>query len=184
LGKPKQLLDWFGISFINKTIQIAKDAELSPIIVVTGAYHDLIESDIFEKGIKTVYNQNWETGQSGSIKIGVNELYKIQKKPFVVMLCDHPQIPAKLIKKMTQVYTETKCEIVSTRICGKINPPTLFSDNCYQDIMSMEGDHGAKKVIERHNCAFVDYEDERLSLDADTEENYKELIQLFSKKCA
>ena len=64
LGRPKQLLDWFGKSFIAAVVDTAIQAELDPVIVVTGSNFELIEKELEDKDVIIVRNKDWGNGQS------------------------------------------------------------------------------------------------------------------------
>ncbi len=172
LGRPKQLLDWCGESYIVKTIKTAQSAGLSPIIVITGAYKNEIEKEIAGLNIEREFNPNWEEGQSSSMIRGAKKASQIDQ-PFMFLLCDHPQIPEKLIQAIVDASEETSIDIVGTMVAGRVVPPTLFKTKCIDDIMALEGDKGAKSVMQKHPIKYVQWKDEGLLLDCDTEEDYE-----------
>lgn len=179
LGRPKQLLDWFGTTFINRIIGTAESAVLCPIIVVTGAYYEQVETDIKSKDVVIARNTRWGEGQSTSLIRGVEELEKYSCSAFVVMLCDQPQIPINLIQTIVKKIESTKKEVVATRVHGIICPPILFKSSCIDEIRNLKGDEGAKKLVKKLDVEFIDWQDEKIIMDVDTEEEYKELIKKY-----
>lgn len=176
LGRPKQLLDWFGATFINRIIGAAESADLWPIIVVTGAYYDQIEENIKSKDVVIARNNKWGEGQSTSLIRGVDEMQKYFSSAFVVMLCDQPQIPINLIQTIIEKVESTEKEVVATRVHGFICPPILFKSSCIEEIRNLKGDEGAKKLVKKLDVEYVDWHDEKIMMDVDTEEDYKEMI--------
>jgi molybdenum cofactor cytidylyltransferase len=171
LGRPKQLLDWCGDSYIGKTIKTAQSSGLDPIFVITGAYQEEIQNEITGLDVESVFNPNWEEGQSSSMRLGAEAAGKI-KQPFIYLLCDHPQIPETLIQMIVEASEDPAFDVVGTKVMGKVVPPTLFKPNCINDIMALEGDIGAKSVMQKHPIKFIQWEDEGLLLDCDTEDDY------------
>ena len=73
-GKTKQLLDWKGKPFVRAVAMTALEAGLSPVIVVTGANAEKVESAVKDLNVITVRNEDWKSGQGSSIKTGVKAL--------------------------------------------------------------------------------------------------------------
>ena len=180
LGRPKQLLDWFGVPFIRKVIDTAIEANLYPIVVVTGAYFEEVESVITGKDVIITKNEAWQTGQSSSLISGIRALNDFSFDSFVFMLCDQPQVPAELIKKMIMTAHDSKIKIVSSSVNQKSCPPILFKRECTTELLKLKGDQGGKSLINRYETRLIEWEDKRIILDVDTEKDYKKLIESFS----
>ncbi len=73
-GRPKQLLDWHGQPFVRAVARTALEASLSPVIVVTGANAEGVESAVVDLDVKVVRNPEWKSGQGSSIKAGIQSL--------------------------------------------------------------------------------------------------------------
>lgn len=180
MGQPKQLLDWFGRTFIEQVVLTARQAKLDPIIVVTGAYSDQVEEILREQPVILVRNEHWENGQSSSLIAGVHQLEKVDVKPFVFMLCDQPQIPVDLVKGVIRKARLSKAEIVITEAeDGNFQPPIYFSPVCIDEIKKLEGDQGGKKLTKRFRTLNLKWPDNRISLDCDTIDDYKRMIEIF-----
>lgn len=181
LGRPKQLLDWFGKTFITQIIDTAEQCGLAPIIVVTGAYSSEVETSITDKQVVIAHNEHWKSGQSSSMIKGVEQLKKYSVDQFIFFLCDQPQIPVKLVNEIIRKASNKNIYIVQTTIMGKVCPPTLFKKECMDDILKLKGDQGGKVLMDKYNTGRVECSDARLLLDCDTEEDYLKLIESFSK---
>jgi molybdenum cofactor cytidylyltransferase len=179
LGRPKQLLDWFGIPFIVKIIDTATESGLYPVVVVTGAHYQEVEKCVQNKEICILRNKQWKKGQSSSIIQGINALNEDGSKSFMVLLCDQPQVPNELIRKLVLVSKENIIDIVATSVNGKICPPILFKPICIDELKKLQGDQGGKGILEKFKVKTVKWKDERLILDTDTEEDYAILINAY-----
>ena len=67
LGQPKQLLRISGKSLVRRIIDAASKARCSPITVVTGGDHELIERELKDERVMIVQNKNWRHGIGTSI---------------------------------------------------------------------------------------------------------------------
>jgi molybdenum cofactor cytidylyltransferase len=70
-GQIKQLLDWRGEPFVRAVARTALDAGLSPVVVVTGANAEKIESAVTGLNVGVARNADWKSGQGSSIRIGI-----------------------------------------------------------------------------------------------------------------
>ena len=95
-GKPKQLLTWGNSNIVNATVRTAILAGLDPVIVVLGAFDTLIAATLPSIGLQVVKNHDWETGQSSSLKAGVQVL-PVDCDGVLFLLADQPQVNAHLI---------------------------------------------------------------------------------------
>ncbi|MBV6402824.1 MAG: hypothetical protein CNIPEHKO_03139 [Anaerolineales bacterium] len=73
-GQPKQLLDWKGEPFVRVVAKRALEAGLSPVVVVTGANAEQVESAVKDLTVKIVRNGEWQSGQASSIQAGILSL--------------------------------------------------------------------------------------------------------------
>jgi molybdenum cofactor cytidylyltransferase len=73
-GEAKQLLDWKGKPFVRAVAMTALESGLSPVIVVTGANAEKVESSLKDLGVIIVRNNDWKSGQGSSIKEGIKAL--------------------------------------------------------------------------------------------------------------
>ena len=181
LGRPKQLLDWFGKSFINQVIKVAINVNLNPVIVVTGACYQEVEKNIENKNVIITRNLNWQSGQSSSIIKGIIALSS-KSQAFLFLLCDQPQVPEELITEIMKKSSSEDAEIVTTRVGNKTCPPILFKPNCISELLALEGDKGGKELIDKFKTATVDWEDRRILLDSDTNDDYRKLIKAYENK--
>lgn len=179
-GSPKQLLEWRGETLINRVIKLAIKSCLEPIIVVLGSEYEMIKKNIIEKTrVNIVINDNWEVGQSTSLIEGVKGIEK-KNTPFAVLLCDQPQVTFKNIKGLLDIYRENDTDIVITEIEGKLAPPVIFSPICISGINELEGDRGARPIIENYRYKTYKEKDTRLLMDIDTPEDFKLLKKAYN----
>lgn len=73
-GETKQLLDWKGKPFVRAVAMTAVEAGLSPVLVVTGANAEKVESTVKDLDVAIVRNEDWKSGQGSSIKAGIKTL--------------------------------------------------------------------------------------------------------------
>ena len=184
LGRPKQLLDWFGKSFIAAVVDTAIQAELDPVIVVTGSNFELIEKELEDKDVIIVRNKDWGNGQSSSLIKGVNELISTTDKPFIFMLSDQPQVSKKLLQSMMEEAFISKEAIITTSVDGQPTPPILFKNECIKDLLLLKGDQGGRKLMTYYPTKKVESNDKGIIMDCDTDEDYNRIIKYYEMRVA
>jgi molybdenum cofactor cytidylyltransferase len=177
LGKPKQLLSWKGKTFVQAVTGIALKTGLSPVVVVTGAYADMVEKEIKDMPVTVVHNPEWETGQSSSVKVGLQALPR-NVGGVVFLLSDQPQIRLTLIRKLIEAHAQTLSPIVAPLIDGLRGNPVIFDRDTFSDFSELEGDVGGRRLFSRYTVEWVEWHDRQMLLDVDTPEDYQHLLNM------
>ncbi|MES2874690.1 MAG: nucleotidyltransferase family protein [Bacteroidota bacterium] len=179
LGSPKQLLTYGGKPLLQLAIDSAKESGADQVIVVLGSSMQLIECKISTEGILIIENPNWENGLSSSIKAGLKTLTKISVDfdAIILMVCDQPFVDAKILKALIHEQAMTGCAIVGCSYDDTKGIPALFHKSIFPELLSLEGDTGAKKMFEKYKevASFVSFKDG--GIDIDTLEDYKNLTK-------
>jgi molybdenum cofactor cytidylyltransferase len=179
-GSPKQLLKWEGVTLINRVIHLALTFPLDPVIVVLGSNYEIIKENIIDKEkVRIVKNDDWGVGQSTSLIAGVKEI-EAENIPFVVLLCDQPQITEKNVQAVIKTFKESKTDVVITEIEGKMIPPVIFSPFCIPGISKLKGDRGARSIIEEYQYKTYKETDSRILMDIDTKEDFIQLKKTYN----
>ncbi|MFQ6601433.1 NTP transferase domain-containing protein [Flavobacterium sp. C3NV] len=178
LGQPKQLLLYKNTSLLKNTISQASQVPNTAIIVVTGSNHELIEKEITDPEIKTIFNPDWELGMSSSIATGLKELLRlnpdIQKCIFTV--CDQPFITTIVFENLIKEHQKTVKGIAACEYAATLGTPVLFHKKYFTELLQLKGQEGAKKIINRFLEDTIAVPFEKGNVDIDTIEDYNELI--------
>ncbi len=183
LGRPKQLLIHKGKSLLRNVLDIAKNVNARPIIVVLGANSHLTANEIEEdKNIYKIINDNWSEGISSSIRYGLNFLQQISPSSdgSIFMVCDQPYITQSLLNNLITVQKETGKPIVASSYDNVIGTPVLFHKILFPELMDLKGDAGAKKLIEKHPDSFATVSFPKGNIDIDTAADYAALENIKS----
>jgi molybdenum cofactor cytidylyltransferase len=175
-GKPKQLLDWRGRPFVRVIAQTALAAGLSPVIVVTGANAEGVENVVKDLDVKIIRNEEWQSGQSSSIKAGVKSLPE-NAGAGIFLLADQPQIGTDVIRALVESHAQGLHPILAPLVLEERRAnPVLFDRVTFSDLMNLEGDVGGRAIFPKHNVEYLHWHDDRLLLDVDKPEDYQRLI--------
>jgi molybdenum cofactor cytidylyltransferase len=149
LGAPKQLLrDSEGQSLIRRASLTALASVCRPVTVVLGASADIIAGEIHDLPLTTVYNPDWETGMSSSLRTGLASLTAdISLNAVIVMLCDQPRVSSALLDSLVAAYQNSGHALVTCEYNGIFGVPALFGRELFAALNTLTGDEGARRII-------------------------------------
>lgn len=178
LGRPKQLLIYKGKSLLRHVLDIAKNVNAQPVIVVLGANSQLTSNEIpGDSNIYKIINDNWNKGISSSICCGLNALQQIapSSEGAIFTVCDQPFITASFLNKLITVQKETGKPIVASSYENTVGTPVLFHKTFFPELLALQGDAGAKTIIRQHTGSYVTVPFPKGEIDIDTGADYKAL---------
>ena len=172
-GENKLLKKYKNILLINYAINNILNSSIDEVIIVLGYQKEIIERMINKnKKIKFVFNKNFESGIASSIKIGLNNISE-NSKAFFVCLADMPFINHNIYNSMIQ---SLNCgEIIVPVYDNQQGNPVLFSINIKKEIMKIDGDIGAKKILQKNKEKVFNLHinDKAIISDFNTPESFK-----------
>ena len=190
-GQTKQLLDWKGKPFIRAVAITAIESGLSPVVVVTGANAEKVESAVKDLDVRIIRNPDWKNGQASSIKAAIEALpvppsfardISATSKEFadvggaIFLLTDQPQVTTSILRALVQRHAEGLFPILAPMVMDRRANPVLFDRDTFADLMTLEGDVGGRGIFHKHRVEYLPWHDDRLLLDVDTPEMYQRLI--------
>lgn len=179
LGEPKQLLNWRGQPLVRHVASAALRGGLSPVVVVTGAQRERVEATIQDLPVRLAYNPDWEAGQSTSIQTGLR-LLPPDTGAAIFLLADQPQAPVTLLRALVERHAATLSPVVVPLAGGRRANPALFDRITFPDFFSIHGDTGGRVLFSRYPINWLEWHDESILLDVDTDEDYRRLLALDS----
>ena len=178
MGKPKQELKIGGKSLAGIVIDNVLASIVDEIILVTQPGLPLTD-EIISPDIKRVVNQEWKTGQSSSMKAGLEALDP-ESDAVMFFMADQPMVDAGIINDLLMTYHESDKPIVAPLYNGKKGSPVLFNRNLFDELKAVEGDKGGRDLLKSHPVEYVDIESPLAGMDVDTPEEYKRLKEMMS----
>lgn len=178
-GKPKQLIRWRDDFLINSIIEIIYEAGVKELAVILGFAKQDIEP-IITTGPKIIENQEWPQGKSASIRLGVKEALSNFSDAVIFFTIDQPFLQPELIKQIIIGAEKLQSAIIAASVGGVPTVPMLFRKDCFEDLLQLEGESGGKDLlnIPGRDAVFIDWEDEKLLMDIDTEEDLRKAVEI------
>ena len=179
MGQPKQLLTYRGQTLLEIVSEQALQTTYSPIVIVLGAYAEEILKTHHHIEINYVTNEDWETGMSSSITTGLSAVLNQQPniKNVIIAVADQVFITSKIFMQLVAQHELTGKNIVACSYAQTMGTPVLFHKNHFQEILSLDGNEGAKSMLKKHKEDTAVIEFELGHIDIDTETDYHHLIQ-------
>ena len=180
MGRPKQLLEYQDKTLIHHTVNIAVASLGEPIVVVLGAYAELIKPEIQSFPVTPALNLEWREGMSTSMRVGIKTLLVLnpQLGAIVLMLCDQPFVSTSLINQLVETYHRTKQPIVASQYGEVVGVPALFDSQFFPLLLKLKGDRGARQIITEYLSTVVAIPFPSGEFDLDTPRDYARLGQI------
>ncbi len=177
LGKPKQLLLYKGITLIEHIVSEAKQANLYPVIVITGFYRAEIAAVLDKYEVYTLFNENWREGMASGIVKGISKLSSFRQiEDVIISVCDQPCISSYLFRKLIEAKEKSGKEIIASAYSDTLGTPVLFGRNYFPALRLLTGHQGAKKILELDDSDVGSVTFEEGRFDIDTIEDYNNLV--------
>ena len=171
-GENKLIKEIHGIPLIKLSVKNILASSIDELIIVLGHQKVIVEKliDKNEK-IKFVFNKDFESGIASSIKTGLNNLSE-KTEAFFICLGDMPLINQDVYNQL--IRSRNNEEIIVPTYKGQQGNPILFSKSMKSIIISIEGDIGAKKILEQNKDKIlkVKIDDINITKDFNTKDNF------------
>jgi len=178
MGQSKQLLSIGGRPLLLKSAEAALGACPNKTFVVLGANEEAHRKIIHHLPLAIVSNPDWEKGMGTSLRRGLTSALESVPGTEAVMIvvCDQPLITSEHLKTLIQKYTSTRNAIVASAYAGTLGVPALFDQSLFQQLLAIEDDQGAKKILMDHAESALAIDFPGGAIDLDTPEDYQAFI--------
>jgi molybdenum cofactor cytidylyltransferase len=171
MGGPNKLLaELDGKKLVRIVAEQALASKVSEVIVVTGHQAELVEQALAGLKVRFARNPDFVGGLASSVKSGIAAV-PANADGAIVCLGDMPLIDAKLIDRLIEAFEPDRGHLIAIPVSdGKRGNPVLWSRRFFRELMTLDGDVGARHLIAKHTeaVAEVPVEGDGAFLDIDT----------------
>lgn len=171
LGYPKQLIDWQGKPLLRHLAEQALATNV-PVTIVLGANQELIRPAIADLALTILDNDAWQEGMSSSIRLAATTS---AADALLLMVCDQPHVTTAHLCALIDAHAESKPSIVASAYADTLGVPAVFDRSLLNELASLEGQHGAKAIIQRHRGSLRSVPLHGGELDVDTADDVRRL---------
>ncbi|MDE0671553.1 MAG: nucleotidyltransferase family protein [Caldilineaceae bacterium] len=158
-GGAKQVAVLGGRTMVEHAIAIADRARRppSPIVVVTGAHQAEVERTVVPllgnySGLSMCHNPDWSLGMSTSLRTGIDHLERTASdvEAVLFMLSDQPLVSPDLLCSLQQRWHQGWTMAAPVHEGKLLGAPALFGRVWWPCIRNLQGDRGARGILETH----------------------------------
>lgn len=182
-GRNKMLEPVDSKPLIQRVVENALRSKVAAVVVVTGYDAEKIEAALrsyADPRLRLVYNENYEEGQSSSVRRGVSEVVD-ESDAVMILPGDVAFISAGDIDALIDEYANAKAKIVVASHKGRRGHPILFSRELFDEVLAIrEETRGLKEVVRKHyNEVRTVERGSQVLADVDTPEDLREYTVKF-----
>ncbi|HZE55043.1 MAG TPA: molybdopterin-binding/glycosyltransferase family 2 protein [Bradyrhizobium sp.] len=171
MGGPNKLLaELGGKPLVRLVTEQARASKARDVIVVTGHQAELVEKALAGLDVKFVRNADFAQGLASSVKAGVAAIPD-DADGVVICLGDMPMISAPLINHLIEAFAPDRGNLIAVPVSdNRRGNPVLWSRRFFNELMTLDGDIGARHLIAKHSEAVAEVQVEGFGafLDIDT----------------
>ncbi len=171
-GTNKLLERVGGVPVVRRAVETALASHARPVIVVTGHEAARVEAELAGLEVTLVHNGDYAAGMAASLKAGIAAVPETAAGALVA-LGDMPLVEPRLFDSLIAAYAPEEGRLIAVPVSGAARGhPVLWSRRYFADLMSLEGDVGARHLLARHAEAVAEVDVARPDafLDVDTPE--------------
>ncbi|HVR43626.1 MAG TPA: nucleotidyltransferase family protein [Thermoanaerobaculia bacterium] len=172
MGRPKLLLEIGGEPMLARTVRIALEAGLRPVHVVLGSDRDALAAVLSGGEVVLVDNARWRDGLASSISCGIASFDSGTIRAVAILLADQPSVTAGHLIELGRRWSAGD-DPVATDYEGRPGVPAIFGPRWLGQLAALQGDRGARELLERAGSARVAMP--APPADVDTPEDYGQL---------
>jgi molybdenum cofactor cytidylyltransferase len=157
MGGPNKLLaELGGKPLVRLVTEQALASKAKGVIVVTGHQAELVEKALQGFDVKFVRNPDFAEGLASSVKAGVAAV-RDEADGAVICLGDMPMISAQLIDHLIEAFAPDRGNLIAVPVSdGRRGNPVLWSRRFFNELMTLDGDIGARHLIAKHTEAVAE----------------------------
>jgi molybdopterin molybdotransferase len=163
LGTPKQWIQWENKSLLRRISEEALDVPNAEVFIVSGDQHLKIVESLSDLPIQVVHNPKYEEGMGCSIAVAAEAVKEFDG--CIITACDQPYVGAYLFRKLINEHQKTGKGIVVTGFKTDWGIPVFFHSEHLQELRTMSGQMGAKKLIQDKPFTIFPYELAEVDMD-------------------
>ncbi|MBE0704918.1 MAG: NTP transferase domain-containing protein, partial [Afipia sp.] len=151
MGGPNKLLaEIGGKPLVRIAVEQALASRAESVVVVTGHQHERVEQALQGLDVRFVHNPDYADGLATSLKTGINAV-PASSGAAIVCLGDMPFVGSGLIDRLIEAYAPERDGLITIPVAdGRRGNPVLWSRKLFKELLALEGDIGARHVIQKY----------------------------------
>lgn len=166
-GASKQLVEWQGEKLVQRASAIAAECCGPNNILVLGHDWRAVCQASRPSTEFFVINENHAAGIGTSLALAVQSIRHVAAA-VVVLLADQPLVTTQHVAALIERWSGDEREIVASAYANGCGVPALLASACFEKLCALDGDQGARKILDDPEFVLRQLEFEGASMDIDT----------------
>jgi molybdenum cofactor cytidylyltransferase/nicotine blue oxidoreductase len=178
---PKPLLELCGRPLVSWALAAATASGLRPVVLIVGHGGGAVTRAATE-GVLVIRSRRWRRGIARSLRAALDGLEpRAQVGAVCVGLADQPLVGPDAYRRLAGVYRDGATLAVAT-YRGRRGNPVLLARPIWAEARRLDGDVGARALMDHHDVVEVDCTDTGTPADVDTLDNLREVERLLEAR--
>jgi molybdenum cofactor cytidylyltransferase len=173
-GSTKQVTEFDGESLAGRSVRLAEDVCGERTVLVVGNDWERVLAACSPLRGFFVRNEFYESGIASSIACGVKSVAHTADAALLLM-ADQPLITADHLHALIGEWLGGSNTIVASEYAGVRGPPVVFSAQCFDGLMNLEGDQGARPLMSDGRFSVTGLACDAAAVDIDTPDDLAKL---------
>lgn len=173
-GSTKQLAHWDNETLVGRAVRLARAVCGDCSVLVLGSDWERVLAACEPRPGFFVRNDQYESGMASSIACGVRSVASVADAVLLIM-ADQPLITAEHLSSLIQEWSRSADDIIVSEYAGVQGPPVIFPAHCFDKLMHLEGDQGARALLSDPAHSVTGLTFDAASIDIDTPEDLENL---------
>jgi len=171
-GPHKLLAEFDGIPLVRRSAATGLASGAAAVVAITGHRRQEIEQALADLPVELVHNPDYASGMASSLVAGVGAPVTQRADGVLVMLADMPGVTSDDLKALIATFRKANGQAIVRAVSrGKRGNPVILPRTVFDAVMRLEGDVGARHIIETAGLPVVDVDiGDAAHLDVDTPE--------------
>jgi len=179
-GSQKLLLEFDGKPMVRHAMESASEGGCHQVVVVY-ATDDV--RDAVDGGAELIRNPKASTGMASSLQVGLRAM-RDEIAAAVVLLGDQPLVGSRTIAALMRAWRRegSRPAVAVAQAHGEWAPPVVLARELWSELFALEGDAGARQILQGHPELLDMVPAPGRPDDIDTPEDYAKIVRLFPRK--
>ena len=168
MGTAKALLrEPSGRSFVERGIEVLREGGCDPVVVVLGAQADQARP-LAAGADLVVVAEDWERGQSASLRAGLEALQTTDAYAACLLLVDLPDVGPDVVRRVSTAAGDATTALARAAYAGVPGHPVVLGREHWPGVLATSaGDTGARDYLAAHEHLVVECADLATGRDVD-----------------
>ncbi|WP_435159050.1 nucleotidyltransferase family protein [Haladaptatus sp. DFWS20] len=151
--RNKLLVDIDGEPMVRHATGVLSESSVDGVTIIVGHEADRVRTAVGDLNVEIRENNDYERGQSTSVRAATLAARKHNADAVVVALGDMPYLSSSTIDRLIAAYATGSGDALAAAYEGRRGNPVLFDARFFDDLLALEGDIGGREILLHSDAA-------------------------------